>query len=219
LSIARGFVEEQLQQRSDVKGVLLVGSVARDEATPFSDIDLRFILEGETQHLARIDGWREGVYIDGTPESLALYSSLESILSHTIRANDMSTGHILYDPETFLTNLQREVRVQFMDYRWLSHRVKLIADRIPPGLEKLETAITSNDLLSVCHHAGRLTFQLALLPLIQRGISPSSTRHLAQLGFVLPDLKKQLCELEGSARMTPSLKPQQHYRALGRGLL
>lgn len=203
LKIARGFVEEQLQQRSDIKGVLLVGSVARDEATPFSDIDLRFILEVETQHLARIDGWREGVYIDGTPESLALYSSLESILSHTIRANDMNTGHILYDPENFLTDLQREVQAQFLDNRWLSRRVKLIADRIPPGLEKLEAAITNNDSLSLCHYAGRLTFQLALLPLIQRGISPSSTRHLAQLGFVLPQLKEQLCKLEGSLHMTP----------------
>jgi hypothetical protein len=202
LHIAGAFAHEQLQQHTNIKGVLLVGSVARNDATPFSDVDLRFLIEGETNHLSRIDGWREGVYIDGTPEPFELYSSLESILSYPIRANDMKYGHILYDPDNVLHNLQSQVRQHFMEHTWVSQRVKRIAERIPLGLRSLEQAISNGDPLSLCHYTGRLAFHLALLPLIQQGVSPSSTRHLAQLGNIAPNLKERIHDFEGSTHMT-----------------
>jgi hypothetical protein len=202
LRLASQFVDEQIKVRRDIKGVLLVGSVARNEATAFSDIDLRFIIEGDTKHLERIDTWRENIYIEGTPESFENYSSLDSILPYPIRANDMNQGQLLYDPEGFFHNLQKEVRKQFIEPHWLSQRVRLIADRIPPGLKNLEQAISEDNALGICHSAGRLVFHLALIPLIARGISPSSTRHLAQLGDVYPVLKQYLCTLEGSDNMT-----------------
>jgi hypothetical protein len=202
LQLARAFTDEQLQRHKNIKGVLLVGSVARDDATPFSDIDLRFLIKGETEHLSRIDGWCEGVYIDGTPEPFELYSSLESILSYPIRANDMNSGHILHDPENILNTLQSQVRQHFMEHTWVSQRVKRIAERIPPGLRSLEQAISNCNSLALCHYAGRLSFHLALLPLIQQGVSPSSTRHLAQLGNVAPDLQRRIHDFEGSTHMT-----------------
>jgi hypothetical protein len=202
LELARAFTSEQLQRHNNIKGVLLVGSVARDDATPFSDIDLRFLVEGATSHLSRIDGWCEGVYIDGTPEPFELYSSLESILSYPIRANDMNYGYILYDPENILHILQMQVHQHFMEHMWVSRRVKLIAQRVPPGLRSLEQAIINVDSLALCHYAGRLAFHLALLPLIQQGVSPSSTRHLAQLGNIAPDLKERIHDFEGSSNVT-----------------
>ncbi len=200
--IARDFVNEQLNLRKDIKGVLLVGSVANRATTEFSDIDLRFILDSQVEYGQRIDTWRGGIYLDGTAESLEHYSSLEAILGHTIRANDMNQGHILYDLEGFFTNLQHHVRANFMNPYWLSRRVKLVTDRIAPGFENLQKAVLENDVLAICHYAGRLHFQLALLPLIALGISPSSTRHLAQLGSIYPELKVMICGLEGSAQLS-----------------
>jgi hypothetical protein len=202
LNIAKDFVAEQLSIRQDIKGVVLVGSVAKHEATEFSDIDLRFILNSQVKYGQRIDTWRNGIYLDGTAESFEHYSNLDSILRHTIRANDMNQGHILYDPEDFFTNLQHDVRADFMNPYWISRRVKLITDRIAPGFENLQKAILEKDVLAICHHAGRLQFHLALLPLIALGMSPSSTRHLAQLGSIHPQLKLMICELEGSSTLS-----------------
>ncbi len=201
VKIAKDFVHEQLNIRQDIKGVLLVGSVAKREATEFSDIDLRFILSSQVQYGQRIDTWRNHIYLDGTAESFEHYSSLESILSYPIRANDMNYGQIIYDPEGFFTDLQHKVRQEFMNPDWVSRRVKLIAERITPGFENLQKAILEKDVLAICHYAGRLQFQFALIPLIALGISPSSTRHLAQLGSEYPQLKSRVCELEGSSTM------------------
>ena len=202
IEIARDFVHEQLAIRQDTKGVLLVGSVAKNDATEFSDIDLRFILSSEVQYGQRIDTWKDNVYLDGTAESFEHYSSVESILSYPIRANDMNYGQILYDPEGFFADLQYNVHQEFMNPYWISRRVQLIAERITPGFENLQKAILERDTLAICHYAGRLQFQFALIPLIARGISPSSTRHLALLGSIQPELKTIICKLEGSSAMS-----------------
>ena len=46
VEIAKSFVQEQLQARDDIVGVLLVGSAASGEVSGFSDIDLRLIVSG-----------------------------------------------------------------------------------------------------------------------------------------------------------------------------
>jgi hypothetical protein len=205
LSLAKQFVEEQCQQRQDLIGALLVGSVAYDQATEFSDLDIRLIVEGRPDvPLDRhgIDVWREGIYIDALPIAWADYSDLERLLSHPIRANDLNSGRILYDPTGQLALRQEQVQALFLSPQYVARRVQSLAKRLPPYLAQWQQAHASNDALQLCIFTGRIVFGLGVLPLIQHGIAPSSTRHLGQLAQLAPAFYEQLCELEGSTQLS-----------------
>ncbi|MFQ5795445.1 MAG: nucleotidyltransferase domain-containing protein [Candidatus Bipolaricaulia bacterium] len=185
IEIAKKFVQEQLQKRDDLVGALLVGSVAKGEETEFSDIDLRLIVERVQEDLAKrvgIDAWREGVYIDAFPVPRKIYTDIEKILEHPIRANDLNTGLILYDPTGVLAQTQKETQAKFMAPKWLAVRVKFLIEPLPQHIFDLQEAIGAKDHLKICFHTGRIVMGFALIPLIQNGIAPSSTRHMIQLG-------------------------------------
>lgn len=205
LNLAKQFVTEQRQQQPNLMGALLVGSTARGEETAFSDIDLRLIVQPTVDaSLDRngIDLWRDGIYIDALPVAWEDYTDLEQILTHPIRANDMNLGMLLYDPTGLLAQRQREAQLLFMTAPYMARRVQSLTERIAPRLTNLQRAITVNDQLHICIYTGRLVFELALIPLIQQGIAPSSTRHLRQLRPIAPRLYDQLCAIEGSTKIT-----------------
>lgn len=204
LELAKQFVAEQHQQQQNLLGALLVGSTARSEETAFSDIDLRLIVQPATDDaLDRngIDTWRDGIYIDALPVTWDDYTDLERILTHPIRANDMNSGLLLHDPTGLLAQRQREAQSLFMAAPYIARRVQSLTGRVTPRLTNMQQAIAVNDQLHLCAYTGRLVFELALIPLIQQGIAPSSTRHLRQLGQIAPLLYDQLCAVEGSAQM------------------
>lgn len=204
LELAQQFIREQQQHRTDLMGAILVGSSARHEETAFSDVDLRLIVQAEPDNaLDRngVDVWRDGIYIDALPVPWNEYTDVEQVLTDPICANDLNSGLILYDPTGNLVKIQHEVQKRFMAPVYVAQRVQASSSRIAPWLHGLQQAITSNDMLNLCFYTGRLVFGLALIPLIQQGISPSSTRHLRQVGQLTPKLHEQLCELESSTQM------------------
>jgi predicted nucleotidyltransferase len=183
LEIAQSFVQEQLQQRQGIVGVLLVGSVAYGEETAFSDIDLRLIVQvepGTELDRTGIDGWRDGVYMDALPVERADYADLEKILDHSIRANDLNSGLILYDPTGFLAEMQSATRAVFMAPERVAQRLQHLLERGPQNIRNLQQAIETHDSIRICIFTGRLVFGMALIPLIHQGIAPSSVRHLAK---------------------------------------
>lgn len=204
LEIAQSFVREQLQQRQGIIGILLVGSVAYGEETAFSDIDLRLIVDvepGTELERAGIDGWRDGIYIDALPVDRADYTDLEQVLDHSIRANDLNSGLILYDPTGFLAAMQTATRAVFMAPERVAQRLQHLLERVPQNIRNLQQAIETHDPIRICIYTGRLVFGMALIPLIQQGIAPSSVRHLDQVGRLSAPLRAQFCELEGSAHL------------------
>lgn len=204
LELAQQFIEEQRQQYPNLVGALLVGSAAQGAETAFSDVDLRLIVQAEPDALLNrhgIDVWRNGIYIDALPVAWADYTDLERILTHPIRANDMNSGLILYDPTGRLAQMQHETQALFMASSYVARRVQSLAERVTPWLGGLQQAIAANDSLSICVYTGRLVFGLALIPLIGHGVAPSSTRHLRQVGQLAPRLCDQLCEIEGATQM------------------
>jgi hypothetical protein len=202
--IAHQFIQKQLSSRSDIVGVLLVGSVSRGEDTASSDIDLRFMVEGkdnETLDRENADGWEQGVYIDATFASRDIYMDLEKILENPVRANDMHSGVIVYDPTGLLAQLQIETRREFMKPERIATRVQPLVGYLGRDIANLQDAMTSDDALRMCVWAGRVLFRFAVIPLMRRGVAPSSTRHIIQLGAVDPELKASLFEIEGTTHM------------------
>ena len=113
IEIAKKFIEEQRQQRDDIIGAFVEGSVARGEDTKFSDIDLVLVVEGTIQH-NEIHVWRDGVFVDSLVVSRETYTDPEQVLQNPFQATHINDALILFDPTEFLTRLQQEVRADFM---------------------------------------------------------------------------------------------------------
>jgi len=204
IDIAKQFVQEKLSVRDDIVGVLLVGSAARGEETPFSDIDLRVVVRSQDgKRITRdgLDTWIDGIYIDAGFVDKNAYSNVTQILAHPITANNINDAIILHDPEGLLAMQQEEIRAVFMQPQWVGMRVKPHIEYLPARIKALHDAMESNEPVDICIHTGRIAFSFGLIPLILHGVSPSSTRSLIQLGTVDEGLKQQLCELEGTAEL------------------
>jgi hypothetical protein len=204
IDIAKRFVQEKLRERDDIVGVLLVGSAARGEETPFSDIDVRVVVQSQDgKRITRdgLDTWIDGIYIDAGFVDRNAYSNVTHILAHPITANNIHDAIILHDPEGLLAMQQEAIRAVFMQPQWVGMRLKPNVESLPARIKALHDAIASNEPVDICIHTGRIAFSFGLIPLIRHGVSPSSTRSLIQLGTVDEGLKQRLCELEGTAEL------------------
>ena len=185
--------------------MILVGSAARGDETAFSDIDLRVIVNSaDGKWLTRdgSDGWVDGIYVDVGIVAKEAYESAAQALTNPTTANDMNDAIILYDPEGFLTEVQKEIRALFMEPKWVGMRVKPHIDGLRVRTGMLHAAIELDDKPNICIQAGRIFFSFGLIPLVVHGVSPSSTRSLVQLGEISAERKQQICELEETATLT-----------------
>lgn len=205
LEIAKTFVQQKLVERDDIVGVLLVGSVARGDATEFSDVDLRVIVEQtDGNWLSRdgLDSWIDGIYIDAGLVAKDTYAAADKVLKNPTVACDLNDAIILHDTANFLSNTQQEVRAKFMHPKWIGSRINPHMDRLPVHIAAIQSAIEADDPLNLCIHAGRLMYRLALIPLFVHGLSPSSTRTLVQLEQISKPLVQKFYELEGTNGVT-----------------
>ena len=203
IEIARSYLVELLHQRQDIVAAWLAGSVARGEATAFSDIDLVFMVAGDGElSRAGLDTWREGIYIEAGLVFQQEYVDLEVVLNDPFKATHMNDALILYDPTGFMTQLQNAVRPIYMQPQWLDKRLAFWWENVSTALAHLREAVTAADPLGFCAAFGWFTFGCASIPLLHAGITPSSTRSLLLLGRIDPSLKAQLAELEGSTQMS-----------------
>lgn len=204
VEIAKSFVQEQLQARDDIVGVLLVGSAASGEVSGFSDIDLRLIVsgrKGETTAREGLDRWQDGFYVDATLVAQEDYHDVKQILSSRSAADDMQFGLILHDVGGWLAEKKREAQALYMQPEWIDKRIQPLLTMVPERLTLLAGAIEDHDPLHILIHAGRVFAGLAYLPLLCRGLQASSTRNMVQLDATLPEFALKLCQVEGSTSM------------------
>lgn len=199
LNIARGFLREQLTIRPDIIGALLVGSVARGEATDTSDIDLcLYVHDTKGEGPRDLSCWRDGIYLEAgvvTPEGL---DSLQLVMDNPIHATHIRDALILYDPTGFFGRLQAEVRAAYMEPRWVGKRIAWALDRYGGYLQKLKEAIVREDSFVICEGAVYLFHMAASVPLYACGTTPSSTRQLSLLRQTAPELERRIVRLECS---------------------
>ena len=213
LAVAKAFVQELHQAQHNIVAILLTGSVARQQTASFSDIDLVVIVPDNEENQSDHSGstWRDDIYIDVAFRPQSAFTNLEQVLGNPITATAIAYGMILYDPTGFLTGLQAQVQAQYMQPCWLQARVQSVARHVQSRLDTLRAAVTSHDTLKISTYAGRFVFGVALVPLLQRGIAPSSTRHLVQLSEFAPELAARISALEGLADMTTRAEVESAY--------
>jgi hypothetical protein len=202
--MARKFIQEQVGKRDDIVGAIVIGSVSRGEAVEPSDIDISLIVEGKVAEHPRggVGTWQDGVYIDAKTVLKADYENLDEILQNPFRATHLNDGLILYDPTGFFARMQKELRIVFMEPRWVGMRVQFWLERTRENMAGLQESVEVGDPLGICENVEGILWGFTSVPLLRLGITPTSTRGLVRLGKTSDQLKESICEWEGSSRMS-----------------
>lgn len=204
IEIAKKFIQEQVRKRDDIVGAIVIGSVSRGEEVEPSDIDISLIVEGNVEGHPRggVDTWQDGVYIDAKTVLKRDFEDLEEILQNPFRATHINDGLILFDPTGFFTRIQKELRVVFMEPKWVGMRVQFWLERTRKNMSGLQESVEVRDPLGICENVDGILWGFTSVPLLRLGITPTSTRGLVRLGKTSDKLKESICEWEGSSKMS-----------------
>jgi predicted nucleotidyltransferase len=153
LEIAKQYLDDLLHRRDDLVGATLTGSVARGQDTEFSDIDLKLItVDDPDGDLVRdgVDGWSAGIYIDAGLVAQKEYREVEAVLSNPFKASYLYEGLILYDPTDFLAQLQRVVRLRYLEPKWVRERQLYWVEYARTSLTQLCEGVSLKEPLPLC---------------------------------------------------------------------
>lgn len=205
LALADRFIQTQLAKRPDIIAAWVAGSTARGEDTESSDIDVALVIAGDggQRFGARdgVDGWHDGIYYDAGYLAASEFANLETVMPNPFWATHMNHALIRYDPTGHFTQLQQAVRAVYMQPPWLAKRLHYWLDIARTNVTALQEAIAKTDPLGISEHAAWTRFAFIALPLLHRGITPSSSRGLIQLGTVAPAIQAQIYAFDGSSTM------------------
>jgi hypothetical protein len=128
----------------DVIGVLLTGSLARGDAIPGTDIDMRFILTEGLRRQPRHD-LRGGIPVEcGYADEAAARATLDADPMHIYAYLD---GRILYDPRDVLARLRQHAQSLYDTYQVGEQERLDLATRLRHPAEKIRVAMSGGDLL------------------------------------------------------------------------
>jgi predicted nucleotidyltransferase len=205
LALARAFVEGQVAIEPHISGAILMGSTARGDAVPASDVDIRLVID-EQSGLLRTGGvsrWHEGLFFDVEHVAKGDVSDAAEILADPYLAGSIRDAVILYDRDGALAAVQRAVRAAFMAPEWLGARLAALWPPIARNARELATAARVGDAAEACRALVFALWTACDALLVWRGVSPSWVRGLQKLGQALPAERDTILGLEGTATLTP----------------
>ena len=216
IELAKQYLQELRVARDDIVGSFVGGSVARGDWSESSDIDLVVLTSGSQDNGAAkgpfwanrsLATWREGVFIESAPRPLDNFSNFDEIMHDTLAASHMRDALILYDAAGVLTEMQKRVRAEFMEPRWIRVRIEPLLNGAREGLESLRETLTLGTPRLICAKIAGLTTHLIRIALLQKGISTSSARLMSQLADSNKELSDLMSDLEGSLYLDSSDTP------------
>lgn len=188
-ALLQEIVNETCQQ-ADVLGVLLTGSVARGDALPGSDLDLRFILS-PGHHQAFQSEVRQGILIErGFADPALAQSKLEANPMEVYAHLD---GRILYDPAAILAQLRIQAQHLFDTYQVPEKEQRAIAYWLMSARLKMEAALAAHDLFKAAFIASTTSWKML------EGLWASNSKPMPPTGAVwvhLKDLSKGPTDME-----------------------
>jgi predicted nucleotidyltransferase len=173
-------IVEEASGQEEIIGVLLAGSVARGDALPGADLDLRFILApGARREFQR--GLRQGVLVEQEYADVALAQS-------KLEANPMEVyayldGRILFDPQSALAELKALAQKRFETYQLPEAEREKIATWLEAARFKIRVADRDGNLLKAAFATGTVSWQIV------EGLWAANNRPLPPNGSIWPHLK------------------------------
>ncbi|MGH0860264.1 nucleotidyltransferase domain-containing protein [Bacillus pacificus] len=163
-----------------VNGFMLIGSVARGDAYPDSDLDFYILLENGQKKKFRSET-REGIFVEYK------YADVNQILvnfkNNPMELYSFLEGEILFDKSGDLKKLKGIAISEFENYRVSSDKVKGIFHWLHSSLIKIQSALKANDELKASYIVHTSTWTLL------DGIWTVNNKPIPPAGSVLKYIK------------------------------
>lgn len=148
---------EDARRDPAVSGLLLTGSIARQDALPGTDIDVRYF--GRSERPPSFDrGFRDELLVERTFTDER--SALATLSEKSMHVYAYLDGRILYDADGAVLRLQAEADRVFRDYR-APEQVKIeIADDLRHVEDKMRVGVEAGDLLRAVYCLSTASWRL-----------------------------------------------------------
>jgi hypothetical protein len=142
---------------NDVVGVFLMGSLARGDALPGTDLDLLLILAAGRRRPFRREV-RDGVLVEC--DYLDVPSARLDLDTHPMRVYGYLDGTVLHDPHGELELLKRHARCRLAEYVAPVEQRARIAFLLRCSRDKMRVAMNGRDLLKAAYVTGTSSWQI-----------------------------------------------------------
>ncbi|GAB6446649.1 nucleotidyltransferase domain-containing protein [Bacillus cereus] len=143
--------------RDKVNGLMLIGSVARGDAYPESDLDFYILLE-DGQKKKFHSETREGILVEYKG---ADFNQIQvNFKNNPMELYSFLEGKILFDKSGELKKLKEIATYEFENYRVSSDKVKGISHWLHSSLIKIQSALKANDELKASYIVHTSTWTL-----------------------------------------------------------
>ncbi|AOY16360.1 DNA polymerase subunit beta [Bacillus sp. ABP14] len=163
-----------------VNGFMLIGSVARGDAYPDSDLDFYILLENGQKKKFHSET-REGIFVEYK------YADVNQILvnfkNNPMELYSFLEGEILFDKSGDLKKLKEIAISEFENYRVSSDKVKGIFHWLQSSFIKIQSALKANDELKASYIVHTSTWTLV------EGIWAINNKPVPPAGSVLKYIK------------------------------
>jgi hypothetical protein len=187
---------DEARADDEVVGLLLTGSLARGDALPGTDIDLRYILtDGLSRPFDR--GVRDGVLVErGFADEASHRAELAAKPMHVYAYLD---GRVLFDQSGALGRLRTQARGIFDAYETPRQDKATIAFLLGCSRDKIRVALNGGDDLRAAFVTGTSSWQLVegLWAANDHPLPPNSSvrPHLRDLTIGPPDAEERFRQL------------------------
>lgn len=152
-----GELVDEAGQDEEVIGLLLTGSLARDDALPGTDIDLVYILTDGSSRPFRSEP-RDGVLLErGYADVPTVRAQLET---SPMKVYGYLDGRILYDPQAVLAGLKVEARDRYDRYQVSEEQRSTIHFLLGCSRDKITVGIDGGDWLRAAFVTGTSSWQI-----------------------------------------------------------
>lgn len=171
---------EEASQQEDIVGMLLIGSVARGDALPGSDLDVRYLLvDGQKRPFQ--SALHHGIVVEqGYTDTLGAQTKLEV---NSMEMYAYLDGQILFDPTGMLRRLTDRAKELFEAYQFPQHEVDGLISWLRSAELKMTVAQKAGDLPKAAFVCSTTTWQILM------GLWAVNDKPMPPNGSVLVHLK------------------------------
>jgi predicted nucleotidyltransferase len=189
-------IVDEAHRQDDILGILLTGSVARGDALPGSDLDLRFILSPEYSREFQSQ-FHQGILVEKGYTDLA--QAQLKLETNPMEVYAYLDGRILYDPVAILAQLRTQAQTYFETYQVPEKEQHAIAYWLMTARLKMETALAADDRLKAAFITTTTSWKIleGLWAINDRPVPPSGAVwfHLKDLSVKPPQMEELLTSL------------------------
>lgn len=191
--------ERKMAENPGIIGVMLIGSSARGEARPESDVDLLLFnatTPCEDWSIRHDHESHDGYAVECNEIAASAGLDTEKALSDAYWVSGVHDGLILLDPWGLLASAQERIREAFMEPSRLRRRLVPVLETVRRNVEGLHTAVEARDRAAFCWRLSFALWTIVDAMQVRRGRAPSRFHGLERLRATDPDEWRTILQLQ-----------------------